>query len=56
LSILFDDIDIMYKSHNAFILVFAKLCGPLENASWPTTRPWPIGWKPLACGLAKAME
>jgi len=23
-----------------------KLCGPLKTASWPTTGPWPIGWKP----------
>jgi len=24
------------KSDNAFILINAKLCCPLENASWPT--------------------
>jgi len=23
-----------------------KLCGPLKTASWSTTGPWPIGWKP----------
>jgi len=32
----------LYKSHdNPFILIYAKLCGPLEKASWPTTERWP---------------
>jgi len=36
-----------YKSHNAFILIYVKLCGPLEKALWPTTGPCPTGWKSL---------
>jgi len=31
----------LYKAHNAFILIYAKLCGPLKKAPSPTTGPWP---------------
>jgi len=31
----------LYNSHNAIILIYAKLCGPLEKVSQPTTAPWP---------------
>jgi len=31
----------LYKSHNAFILICAKLCGSLQKTSRPTTGPWP---------------
>jgi len=37
----------LYKSHNALILIYAKLCGPLEKALWPITGPWLTGWTSL---------
>jgi len=34
-------------SHDGVILIYTKLCGPMEKASWPTIRPCPTGWRPL---------
>jgi len=34
---------LLHKSHNAFILIYANFCAPLEKMSWSTTGPWTIG-------------